>query len=198
MRLGLALTIGLALLGCRPPDGSPAAPVPPAAEGELPIALAVAVDETAVEVPLGKYFLVRRLNPATLLGYSWCAVKLTEETDREEGGCRYVWYSLSKRTGKFDLALGRNGKGEVFEKYRRTSTPDGGQTLVNDGGQLYIECAVGRVEWSQSRWIYFDSIDGPVEIAITDEDSIEKVSLRDPSLEWQMRRERAPWDIEDR
>jgi hypothetical protein len=131
----------------------------------------------AVQVPAGKFFLIR-------IRGQHAAVKLTNATNKGDGGYEYVWYWQMDGSGVFTNDNAKGGKGEVFENYRHVKNQDGVGSLVNDGGVLYMECNGVRVEWSKSNWIYFDSPNGKVEIALTDESRIENINFLGKKLVW--------------
>jgi len=134
-------------------------------------------DSGAVQVPLGKYFLIR-------LGDQHAAVKMTNTTTKGDGGVEYTWHYLSGGSGSFTHESATSGQGEVFEKYRRVEESDDVSHVEDDGGELYIICDKLKVQWSMSNWIYFDSPQGGVEIALTDDIFIDDINYLDPALHW--------------
>lgn len=137
------------------------------------------VTDGGAKVPLGKFFLVRH-------GDEHAAVMLTAAITNGDGGVAYVWSAQSDGSGSFTNATAKHGRGEAFEKYRRVHRDDGddGYDVENDGGVLHIRCGILRAEWSLSNWVYFDSPAGPLEIAFTEETSIETINYLDPELTW--------------
>jgi len=134
--------------------------------------------DTAVQVPVGKFFLIRS-------GKLRAAVKLTNKINKGDGGYEYVWYWQSDGSGIFTNSNAKSGKGEVFEKYyQRSKNKDGGGLVVNDGGVLYIYCNNITVKWSMSNWVYFHSPNGSVEIAVTNHSNIENINYLNNKLVW--------------
>ena len=143
---------------------------------------ALNVTSNGVQVPIGKFFLIRD-------GNKYAAVKLTSEISKGDGGCEYVWYFQTDGSGVFTNNSAENGKARVFEKYRRVKKTDTGWEVKNDGGVLHIVCKSIKVEWSLSNWIYFDSPIGPVVIAVSDTDDINKINFLASTLIWHSRKE---------
>ena len=155
----------LALAGCRPQELS-------TNENEY-----FGTDLGAIEVPLGKFFLIRR-------GEEHAAVKLTATTWKGDGGVEYTWYYQSGGSGSFTDESATSGEGEAFEKYRRVKESADSTHLEDDGGVLHIVCDKLKVQWSQCTWIYFDTPRGPAEIALTDKTDIENINYMDAALIW--------------
>ena len=134
-------------------------------------------DSGAVQASLGKFFLIR-------LGDQHAAVKLTKTTTKGDGGAKYTWYYQSGGSGSFTDESATRGQGEVFERYRRVKKTEDGWHVENNGGVLLIVCDKLRVQWSQSNWIYFDTPQGVVEIALTGKANIDDINYLDPALTW--------------
>lgn len=142
---------------------------------------ALKVGDNAVQVPVGKFFLVR-------MGTKHAAIKLTKPITKGDGGFEYVWYLREGGSGGFSNEKAAKGKGEVFEKYLRTPKGDGSFEVRDDGGRLEIECKSLSVVWSMSNWIYFASPRGEVEIAVTNTSDIKAVDCSDKKLVWHSRK----------
>lgn len=138
------------------------------------------VTENAVQVPVGKFFLLRQ-------GDTYAAVKLTEPIRKGDGGYKYVWYSQRDGSGIFTNAAAKKGKGEVFEKYRVVKRMKGGRQVKDAGGVLHIVSGPLKVEWSQGNWVYFASPTGDVEIAVSHANDIAQVNYRGNELVWHHR-----------
>lgn len=133
--------------------------------------------DTAIQAPMGTYFLIRRDG-------EYGAVKLTKTTSKGDGGVAYTWHYQPNESLGFTGESVVNGEGEVFEKYRRVKGTGDSWKVEDDGGELFIVCGELRVEWSQSNWIYFDTPQGPVEIALTGKADIEEIDYLDSGLIW--------------
>lgn len=128
----------------------------------------------AIQVQRGDFFLIKK-------GNDYAAVKLTQKISKGDGGYKYVWYWQNDGSGSFVNKNATKGKGEIFEKYLRTQKSS---AVKDNGGILYIKCKNIKVQWSLSRWIYFHSRNGNVEIALVNEKKIEDIDYLDKNIKW--------------
>lgn len=138
-----------------------------------------------VQAERGQFVLVRSAADRV-------AFQFTEETDRCQGGAKFIWY-------QFPLGQARHGKnhspveGEVFENYRVVKQTEGGNKVENDGGELDMIMGSFRLGWSKSFTVYFpfSAVDQPkVEMALTRWTKVEDVDFSDAHLDWRQRTDR--------
>jgi hypothetical protein len=152
---------------------------PPASEVEV-------WADTGVEVPAGKFFLVRRRG--------FCAAfRLTRICSRGTRGYEYEGFGRPDSSGRFTGPGSERATGEVFETWEADQGGPSGSTEDDDNAQ-FLTCGEMQVEWSSDgppawfpSWgnlIHFDAPAGDVEIAITGASDIAEVNCLDKSLTW--------------
>lgn len=153
------------------------------------------ISKTAVQPPLGKFFLARYDN-------RYAAIMLVPEPHHSRPGRQYLWYYQNDGSGVFTNTTASKGRGVVSEQYRLLTDPEDPHrsTLVLDGDAPELVCGGLRVEWSRGDWVYFHDyyrLFKGLEIAITDWDDIRDVKCNAPDLTWQKGPERSQSKAKD-
>ena len=132
---------------------------------------------TAVEINEKTFFILNQDD-------SYLSVIFNHKIEQGRGGYSYSCYWKQNNKETWSKENTQKSHGVIYENYSHIENDQGIYTIIEDNGKLFIKCNGFNIEWSADKWVYLQTINGRVKIAITSEKSIENIDYYDKNLEW--------------
>lgn len=131
----------------------------------------------AIEVSFNRFFIIKQ-------GNKNISVIFNKLINKGEGGFNYLCFWKHKANKGWIKENIRKYEGQLYEEYNRINNDHGGYTIVGDTGKLFIQCNGFDIEWSADYWIYLNTPNGKIKIAITDKTELKNIDFDDINLIW--------------
>jgi hypothetical protein len=144
----------------------------------LPLPETPIIRKNAIQMPIGKFFLVRE-------GNRYAAIRILRATWSK--GAVYECYSQGDDLGNFNSKSATHKKGKVCERYKESRISPSEVMLRDNGSRQNIECGQFSLEWSNQNWVYLKGhgTDQPIfELATTAISNVTQLNVKDKNLQW--------------